>query len=100
MVTRYGMDPELGHATFAEEISPFLGTLVPAGRQNQHSEETMMAIDRAVRRLIGDAFDRAVAILDRYRSQLDDTAGKLLEKETLLAADLPDLNGQRHARSG
>jgi len=42
-----------------------------------------------VRKLVGEAFDRATAILERHRKDLDRTARLLLERETLTAEDLP-----------
>lgn len=92
MVTRYGMDPVLGHATYAEEAPRFLGDIAAPFPQSRHSEETAQAIDRAVRKLIESAFDRATRILERHRAILDQTATVLLEQETLTAAELPDLS--------
>jgi len=91
MVTRYGMDPELGHATYAEETSQFLGDLVASSPRSRYSEETAQTIDRAVRALISNAFTRATKVLERHRSVLDDTASMLLDRETLKAEDLPEL---------
>ncbi len=91
MVTRYGMDPELGHATYIDEGPLFLGDLGSQGRQGRYSEETAQSIDRSVRALIAAAFDRATGVLSRHRAILDKTAERLLEKETLMADDLPEL---------
>lgn len=90
MVTRYGMDETLGHATYADEPSQFLGNMRMPG-ERRYSEETATTIDKAVRALIARAFERASAILLSRRSLLDETAKQLLEKETLLADELPAL---------
>lgn len=95
MVTRYGMDPDLGHATYAEKPPLFLGDIASQGRREEYSEETAQAIDRSVRALIGNAFSRATEILGDYRDLLDQTALQLLEKETLMADDLPTLEPNR-----
>lgn len=90
MVMRYGMDQKLGHASYAEEPARYLpvpGMAVPEMRT--FSEETAREIDCAVRKLIGDAFDRASAILRHNRRLLDETAQRLLERETLSASELP-----------
>jgi cell division protease FtsH len=90
MVTRYGMDAELGHATYEDEPSQFLGN-VRVPRERHYSEVTATAIDAAVRTLIAAAFDTATTILAAHRPALDETAKRLLEKETLLADELPVL---------
>lgn len=90
MVTRYGMDDSLGHATYEDEPSQFLGDMrMP--RERRYSEETATAIDNAVRKLIARAFERAGGILRMHRTLLDETAKRLLEKETLLGEELPQL---------
>lgn len=90
MVMRYGMDPTLGQAVYAQEHPMFLGeTTLPRPETRTYSERTAWAIDEAVRGLVENAFARATAILKRNRAMLDDTAHKLLELETLTAAELP-----------
>lgn len=91
MVTRYGMDPELGHATYNEQAPLFLGDMASQNRHGQYSEETAQVIDRSVRTLIANAFSRATDVLGHHRELLDQTAIELLEKETLMADDLPAL---------
>lgn len=95
MVTRYGMDPELGHATYNEPAPLFLGDVASQSRHGQYSEETAQVIDRSVRTLIANAFSRATDILGNHRDLLDQTAIQLLEKETLMADDLPALEPNR-----
>jgi cell division protease FtsH len=48
-------------------------------------------VDCAVRDLVTQAFDRAVAILEAHRDALADSAERLLEKETLRGDELPML---------
>ena len=84
MVARYGMDEALGYVTYDENKQGFLNT--PAGmvpRERGYSEETARQIDSAVRKIIGDVFRRAYAILEDNREVLDRCANSLLEKETL-----------------
>jgi cell division protease FtsH len=90
MVMRYGMDQKLGHASYAQEPPRYLpapGMAMPEIRT--YSEETAREIDCAVRALIGAAFERASAILRHNRRLLDETAARLLERETLQANELP-----------
>ena len=100
MVTRYGMDPDLGHATYVEAPPRFLGDAAAQNLRGQYSEETAQTIDRAVRALIADAFDRATEILSRHREPLDRTAQRLLEKETLMADELPELTETKEPTGG
>jgi cell division protease FtsH len=82
MVTRYGMVPELGHATLDSEPQSYLGVAGPR-TQRTYSEETAREIDCAVRRLVGQAFDGARAVLAGNRDLLEQSAQRLLEHETL-----------------
>jgi len=92
MVTRYGMDEQLGMVSLESERSAFLDSAIDlAMTRRDFSEETAREIDCAVRRLVGDAFDRAVAILERHRDALEDAAERLLEAETLSGSELPEL---------
>jgi cell division protease FtsH len=84
MVVRYGMDDELGNVAYEEERRSFLNPAeLPMQTVRRYSEETAREIDRAVRELVGKAFRRAREILDANRSLLDESAGLLLERETL-----------------
>jgi len=82
MVTRYGMDEQLGHATYETERQTFLG--VPAvGETRSFSEETAQSIDEAVRTIVNDAFERALGMLEQRRAVLEAGAQQLLQQETL-----------------
>jgi cell division protease FtsH len=90
MVTRYGMDEDLGYVTYEEDKSGFLGP--GAGYpQREYSEETAREIDTAVKAIIGDVFDRAYAVLETNRGVLDACSRTLLERETLDEAELVEL---------
>ena len=52
---------------------------------------TAREIDCAVRELITEAFDTALACLRKYRRQLDEGATLLLARETLTREELPML---------
>jgi cell division protease FtsH len=95
MVTRYGMDPKLGHATYATERPTFLG-VEQRPTSEMLSDETVAEIDEAVRHIVAAAFDRATALLQRYRSVLETGAARLLERETLDQADLEELKNALH----
>lgn len=92
MVVRFGMVPELGQITYEPEQSAFLPT--PAGTWQQprrYSEATAAAIDAAVKEIVEGAFQRAVTILKRNRTLLEESAKRLLEKETLAGNDLQSI---------
>jgi cell division protease FtsH len=95
MVTRYGMDENLGLVSLESERSPFLqmpGEYTATRRD--YSEETAREVDSAVRDLITHAFGRAVALLETHRAALEEGAQRLLEKETLSGDELPVLNAE------
>ncbi len=101
MVMRYGMDETLGHAIYAEDRPTFLeGTVAqPSMRIPWYSQETAREIDTAVRRLVGQAFERATAVLKKHRKELEKTAQLLLKRETLNAEDLPAIHPDDGAKA-
>ena len=91
MVTRYAMEPELGHVAFESDQRSFLG---PGGEQFRHrlyGDDTAREIDCIVRRKVLTAFDRSVHILEENREILEESARRLLKHETLEAKDLEEL---------
>jgi cell division protease FtsH len=92
MVTRYGMDAALGHAAYEQERHAFLGT--GYGESRTLSEQTMRAIDTAVRDIVNGAFERALAQLTRHRKLLEEGAQLLLKQETLDQRDLDALKAR------
>jgi cell division protease FtsH len=86
MVTQYGMSEALGPQTFGEkEELVFLGREI--GEQRNYSEEVAEAIDREVRRLVDEAYNRARDIIRIYRAKLDEIANRLIARETIGAAE-------------
>lgn len=90
MVTRYGMDERLGHATYEGERPTYLGVPTPV-ETHRLSEETTRSIDEAVRGIVNAAFERAAELLTSHREQLEAGAAKLLTHETLDQDDLAAL---------
>ena len=88
IVTRYAMEPELGHVALETDQRSLLG---PAGEslpQRLYGDDTAREIDCAVRRVVRAAFERATSVLTENRTLLEESAQLLLQKETL---DTPDL---------
>ncbi|WP_262267469.1 ATP-dependent zinc metalloprotease FtsH [Microvirga yunnanensis] len=92
MVTRFGMDPELGEVSYEPERPAFLAPMPETGLEpRRYGEETAAAIDGAVRKLLEEVSKRAETILLRNRAALDQAAQLLLSKETLQGPDLEAL---------
>jgi cell division protease FtsH len=75
MVGRWGMSERIG------PISVFQPDTDP--RMSGVAEETLNAVDQEVRRLIEEAYKRAVQLLTENRQRLDDIVTQLLKHETL-----------------
>ncbi len=82
MVTRLGMSSELGPMVYGQkEELIFLGREI--AEQRDYSEAVAQEIDKEVRRLVNEAYEKARAILIEYRDKLDEVAKRLLEVETI-----------------
>ena len=82
MVTRWGMSDALGPLQYAEaDEEVFLGYSV--NRQKNMSNETAQAIDKEIRRIVEQGYDRAKHLLEEHRGELETLAQALLEYETL-----------------
>jgi len=82
MVTQYGMSDTIGPIAIGDrEAEIFLGREVVQRREI--SERTAELVDTEVKRILGDAYERAKAVLLDRRDALDRLAAALLERETL-----------------
>ncbi|MDI6750069.1 MAG: ATP-dependent zinc metalloprotease FtsH [Pseudomonadota bacterium] len=105
MITRYGMDEELGYIAYEAQRPRFLDVPEMVSGGCRVSEATQGRIDLAVRGIVMGVFQRAYGILEENRAILDRCANELLAKETLdeaaiaaLTADL-DKSGVAAAAS-
>lgn len=90
MVTRWGMSDELGPLQYAEaDEEVFLGYSV--NRQKNMSNETAQAIDKEIRRIVEQGYDRAKHLLEEHRDELEALAKALLEYETLSGDEIKTL---------
>lgn len=81
MVCKWAMG-NLGHRTFGkQEEMVFLGREI--ANQKDYSEETAIAIDREVRAITDDAYEKAQRLITEHINILHSIAIALLEKETL-----------------
>ena len=82
MVTQYGMSDTIGPIAIGDrEAEIFLGREVVQRREI--SERTAELVDTEVKRILGDAYERAKTVLLDRRDALDRLAAALLERETL-----------------
>ena len=82
MVTRLGMSEELGPIVYGQkEEMIFLGREI--SEQRDYSEAVAQIIDREVRRLVSESYEKAKSIIMEFRTELDTIANRLMEVETL-----------------
>jgi cell division protease FtsH len=99
MVTRWGMSDALGPLQYAEaDEEVFLGYSV--NRQKNMSNETAQAIDKEIRRVVEQGYDRAKHLLNEHRSELETLAQALLEFETLSGDEIKTLLDGGHIDRG
>ncbi|BBO71708.1 ATP-dependent zinc metalloprotease FtsH [Desulfosarcina alkanivorans] len=90
MIRSWGMSETLGPLSFAKnEEQVFLGREIAQHRD--YSEETARKIDSEVNRLVMSAYERAQSVLTEHIDVLHKLAEQLLEKETVLGAEMDDL---------
>ncbi len=91
MITRYGMDEELGYIAFEAQRPRFLDVQEYVAGGCRVAESTQTKIDAAIRTIVMDVFERTLRILEMNRDILERSAQVLLEKETLGEEDIRTL---------
>jgi cell division protease FtsH len=90
MVRVWGMSEKLGPLSYSkEEEQIFLGREISQHRD--YSEDTAKKIDEEINQLIGNAYEKASAVLKENIDILHKLAESLLEKETVMGAELDEL---------
>ena len=91
MICEFGMSEVLGPITFGrrQDTQVFLGRDI--SRDRNYSEEVAYSIDKEVRRLIEDAYEKTENMLREHLDKLHVIAAALIEKETLEASELEQL---------
>lgn len=84
MVSQWGMSDKLGNINYTSTQESFLGS----HSQFNASEESRELIDREVRRLVDEAYERAKTILREHWDEMENLAQGLLEYETLTGEDV------------
>jgi cell division protease FtsH len=93
MITEYGMSDKLGYMTFGHghEEQVFLGRDI--ARDKNYSEEIAASIDREIKSIMAESFEKATKIISEHRALLDKISHALLEKETIEGAEFVELVG-------
>jgi cell division protease FtsH len=90
MVRNWGMSNDLGPLSYAkDEEQVFLGREISQHRD--YSEETAKKIDTEIHNLVLNAYARAKSVLTEHLDVLHKLAERLIEKETMMGAELDDL---------
>ena len=89
MVTEYGMSDRLGRVQYEGNHTVFVGR--DYGQKPAYSDQVAYEIDNEVRQLLNQAHEEAHRIINEHREQLNLIAEKLLEVETLEAAQIESL---------
>ena len=89
IVTIYGMNKAIGNMSFYDSKQSEYSF------QKPYSEAMAEKIDKEVKQIIDDAYERTKGLLTQHRKHLDTIAKELLEKEILFQADLERLIGKR-----
>ncbi|MFN8710395.1 MAG: ATP-dependent zinc metalloprotease FtsH [Planctomyces sp.] len=98
MVASWGMSEKIGPVSFRQsEEHPFLGKEMHSYRE--FSEETARLIDVEVQRIMHEAHDSAMQMLQKFRDQLDRLAAALLEFENVEQHQLIEILGPRPGAS-
>jgi cell division protease FtsH len=90
-VMRYGMDATIGHVALEAKALRFMAETASPGPTRDYSEATAREIDLAVRALVAAAYDRAKAILQTRRADLEAGTALLLDRESLTPDDFAPL---------
>ncbi|MEM6299084.1 MAG: ATP-dependent zinc metalloprotease FtsH [Bacteroidota bacterium] len=90
MVTIYGMNKEIGNISFydAQNGGEYSFT-------KPYSDATAERIDKEVKKIIDDAYERTKQLLSDKREELEAIAKELLDKEVIFQSDVEKLIGKR-----
>ncbi len=92
MVTQFGMSENLGNLTLGKrEGLVFLGRDIMEERN--YSEQTARLIDEEVKKIIDDAYGKAIGMLKNNQDKLKLLSNSLLEKEVLSGEEVKKILG-------
>jgi cell division protease FtsH len=92
MVCEWGMSEEIGPINYSDsEETLFLGREVT--KTKSHSDETSVTIDKEVRRLLLECYQRAEILIKDHRGEMERITQGLLKYEVLSRAEVDKLIG-------
>ena len=92
MVLDWGMSERLGHVALGSDNDEvFLGEDIVHRRE--YSEATAREVDVEIRKILEEAMDRAIQILEENRQGLDRLVSALLDKEEVPGQEVLDIMG-------
>jgi cell division protease FtsH len=92
MVCDFGMSEKLGPLTFGKRDEHiFLGREI--AQPKDYSEETAIAIDNEIKRIVLENYERAKALIVQHLDRLHRLATTLLEKEVLAGEEIDEVLG-------
>ncbi|RUM29330.1 MAG: cell division protein FtsH, partial [Aquifex sp.] len=80
MVSMWGMSDKVGPIAIRRVANPFLGGMTTSV---DTSPDLLREIDEEVKRIITEQYDKAKAIIEKYKEPLRAVVKKLLENETI-----------------
>jgi len=87
MVCEWGMSDKMGAIAYDNRSeNGYMG--MGGYSEKKYSQETAKAIDEEVRRIIDEAHEEAIRIIQQYRAQVEEMTAMLIEFETLDAEDI------------
>lgn len=90
MITEYGMSERLGPITYEKDSDTvFLGR--DYGKSKNFSEQIATEIDKEVRGIIHECYDKAKTLIEKHIDLLKTIAHYLLEVETLTKEDIDEI---------
>jgi cell division protease FtsH len=93
MVLEFGMSPRLGPVGFSPQGPQYLGP--QEIRSRQYAEDTQRIVDEEIRRLLGEAEERATILIEEHRGDLDRLVDLLLDHETVDGEQVYALLGRK-----
>ncbi|MCS6979756.1 MAG: ATP-dependent zinc metalloprotease FtsH [Flavobacteriales bacterium] len=90
MVSLFGLNERLGNLSYYDSTGQSEYALT-----KPYSEKTAEIIDEEVKKIVENAYQRAVNILKEYREKLIAVAERLIEKEVIYREDMEEILGPR-----
>jgi cell division protease FtsH len=92
MVAQFGMSDAIGQLNFGDnQAQPFLGYSLSHNRE--YSEETASKIDKEVRRIVDELYDRTLKLLRENMHRLGQLANALLTSEVIGQEEMLEIIG-------